>query len=149
MHAAVIRSGEEASTSPAHCRITLEHRTVPGENADTGEWELTAVLSHPTATVPDFRPDRGLGASTAKAPRGHRVRRPRLTGPPHRHPHRHHHRLLLLSPGLVRGILDRGDIEWIIDRCCVKTDKPSGIINDPNVWSDDPRCIVDLLKRTA
>jgi predicted helicase len=26
-------------------------------------------------------------------------------------------------------------------------DKPSAIINDPNDWSDDPRYIVDLLKR--
>ncbi|MEI6623635.1 MAG: type ISP restriction/modification enzyme, partial [Actinomycetes bacterium] len=44
----------------------------------------------------------------------------------------------------------RSAIEWIIDRYQVKTDKPSGIVNDPNDWSTDignPRYIVDLLKR--
>ena len=41
----------------------------------------------------------------------------------------------------------RSAIEWIIDRYQVKTDKHSGIINDPNDWSEDPRYIIDLLKR--
>lgn len=44
----------------------------------------------------------------------------------------------------------RSAIEWIIDRYVVKTDKPSGIVNDPNDWSrevGDPRYIVDLLAR--
>ena len=38
-------------------------------------------------------------------------------------------------------------IDWIIDRYQVKTDKASGIVNDPNDWSDDPRYIVDLVAR--
>jgi predicted helicase len=41
-------------------------------------------------------------------------------------------------------------IEWIMDRYQVKTDKDSGIVNDPNDWCtehEDPRYIVDLLKR--
>jgi predicted helicase len=29
----------------------------------------------------------------------------------------------------------------------MKVDKASGITNDPNDWSDDPRYIIDLLKR--
>ena len=41
----------------------------------------------------------------------------------------------------------RSAIEWIIDRYQVKTDTASGIINDPNDWSGDPRYIIDLLKR--
>jgi len=44
----------------------------------------------------------------------------------------------------------RSAIEWIIDRYQVKTDKPSGIINDPNDWSREvgnPRYILDLLAR--
>jgi predicted helicase len=41
----------------------------------------------------------------------------------------------------------RSAIEWIIDRYQVKADAASGIINDPNDWSDDPRYIIDLLKR--
>jgi len=38
-------------------------------------------------------------------------------------------------------------IEWIMERYQVTTDKASGIKNDPNDWSDDPRYIVDLVKR--
>ncbi|MCF4139889.1 DEAD/DEAH box helicase [Streptomyces sp. Tue 6430] len=41
----------------------------------------------------------------------------------------------------------RSAIEWIIDRYQVKTDPKSGIVNDPNDWSDDPRYVVDLLRR--
>ncbi|WP_307803675.1 type ISP restriction/modification enzyme [Micromonospora echinofusca] len=43
----------------------------------------------------------------------------------------------------------RSAIEWIIDRYQVKTDKDSGIVNDPNDWSDDPRYVADLLKRVV
>lgn len=41
-------------------------------------------------------------------------------------------------------------VEWVMDRYQVKTDKPSGIVNDPNHWCDevgDPRYIIDLVKR--
>jgi len=38
-------------------------------------------------------------------------------------------------------------IEWIMERYAVTVDKDSGIKNDPNEWSTDPRYIVDLLKR--
>ncbi|WP_327249965.1 ArgE/DapE family deacylase [Streptomyces sp. NBC_01320] len=55
VHASVIQGGEEPSTYPAHCRITLERRTVPGESADSVERELTDVLDYLAATVPDFR----------------------------------------------------------------------------------------------
>lgn len=44
----------------------------------------------------------------------------------------------------------RSAVEWVIDRYQVKTDKASGIVNDPNDWSrevGDPRYIVDLLAR--
>ena len=40
----------------------------------------------------------------------------------------------------------RTALEWLIDRYQVKTDKASGIVNDPNDWCDehdDPRYIVD------
>ena len=40
-------------------------------------------------------------------------------------------------------------IEWIMDRYQATTDKRSGIENDPNAWSEDPRYIVDLVKRTV
>jgi len=41
----------------------------------------------------------------------------------------------------------RSAIEWIMDRYQVWTDAASGIVNDPNTWSDDPRYIVDLVAR--
>jgi predicted helicase len=43
----------------------------------------------------------------------------------------------------------RSALEWIIERYQVKTDKPSGIVNDPNDWGNEhgnPRYILDLLK---
>ncbi|HRL50069.1 MAG TPA: damage-inducible protein, partial [Propioniciclava sp.] len=46
----------------------------------------------------------------------------------------------------------RSALEWLIDRYQVKTDKDSGIVNDPNKWGrehGDPRYIVDLIKRVT
>ena len=44
----------------------------------------------------------------------------------------------------------RSALDWLIDRYQVKTDKDSGITNDPNAWGiehGDPRYIVDLIAR--
>jgi predicted helicase len=44
----------------------------------------------------------------------------------------------------------RSGIEWVIERYQVKTDRASGIVNDPNDWSrkiHDPSYILDLLAR--
>ena len=38
-------------------------------------------------------------------------------------------------------------LDWIIDRYQVRTDKKTGIVNDPNAYSDDPRYIVDLVRK--
>ncbi len=46
----------------------------------------------------------------------------------------------------------RSALEWIIDRYQVKTDKASGIVNDPNDWCDehdDPTYIVELVKKVV
>jgi len=46
----------------------------------------------------------------------------------------------------------RSALEWLIDRYQVKTDKDSGIVNDPNDWCREhgnPRYIVDLVKRVT
>ena len=63
---------------------------------------------------------------------------------------------LHVSEGLtLRGIPEeaygyvvngRSAIEWLMDRYQVRTDKASGIVNDPNEYSDDPRYIVNLVK---
>jgi predicted helicase len=44
----------------------------------------------------------------------------------------------------------RSALDWIIERHQIKTDKASGIVNDPNDWSREhhrPRHILDLLTR--
>ena len=46
----------------------------------------------------------------------------------------------------------RSGIEWVMERYQVRTDKASGIVNDPNDWSrevGDPRYILDLLRRVV
>lgn len=40
-------------------------------------------------------------------------------------------------------------VERVMERYQLTTDKASGIKNDPNDWSDDPRYIVDLLRRVV
>ena len=39
----------------------------------------------------------------------------------------------------------RSPIDWMIDRYQVKVDEKSGITNDPNLYSDDPCYIIDLV----
>jgi acetylornithine deacetylase len=55
VHASLIRGGEEISSYPAECTISIERRTVSGENAGTVEAELRDILDGIAATDPDFR----------------------------------------------------------------------------------------------
>ena len=41
----------------------------------------------------------------------------------------------------------RSPLEWMIDRYRVKTDKASGIVNDPNLYSNDSHYIPGLIRR--
>lgn len=46
----------------------------------------------------------------------------------------------------------RSALAWIIDRYQIKTDKPSGVVNDPNLWCDEhdnPTYIVELIKKVT
>ena len=46
----------------------------------------------------------------------------------------------------------RPALEWIIDRYQARTDKDSGIVNDPNKWGEEhgnPRYIVDLIEKVV
>lgn len=46
----------------------------------------------------------------------------------------------------------RSALDWIVERYQVKTDKASGIVNDPNDWADEhdnPRYILDLIARVT
>ena len=40
-------------------------------------------------------------------------------------------------------------LDWVMERYAIRKDKDSGIENDPNDWSDDPRYIIDLVKRVV
>ena len=41
----------------------------------------------------------------------------------------------------------RTPLEWFIDRYWIKTDKKSGIVNDPNGWFDNPRDLIAVFRR--
>ena len=46
----------------------------------------------------------------------------------------------------------RSALDWLLERYQVKSDKASGIVNDPNTWCDkhdDPTYIVDLIKKVT
>lgn len=66
--------------------------------------------------------------------------------------------VLHVTPAVtLRGIPDaahgyvvngRTPLEWAVDRLCIRTDKPSGIVNDANAWfADDPAGLMAHLKR--
>ena len=38
-------------------------------------------------------------------------------------------------------------IEWVMERYAVTTNADSGIVNDPNLWCENPRYILDLVSR--
>ena len=41
----------------------------------------------------------------------------------------------------------RSPVEWVVERYYRRLDKPSGIIDDPNLWSEDPKYIFNLIPR--
>ncbi|SDR36947.1 acetylornithine deacetylase [Rhizobiales bacterium GAS191] len=55
VHASIIKGGEELSSYPAQCRISIERRTIPGETGATVEAELRGLLDSIAQDVPDFR----------------------------------------------------------------------------------------------
>lgn len=61
IHASIIAGGEEASSYPAACRITIERRTIPGETPEFVMSELTEILDRLVGTVPEFNYDLELG----------------------------------------------------------------------------------------
>ena len=44
---------------------------------------------------------------------------------------------------------NRSALDWVVDQYRVKTDKRSGIVHNPNGWSDDERYIVNLVERVV
>lgn len=55
VHASLIRGGEEISSYPAECRISLERRTIPGETRQSIAAELQEIIDGIAVVDPDFR----------------------------------------------------------------------------------------------
>jgi acetylornithine deacetylase len=54
IHASLIEGGDEASTYPSACRITVERRTVPGETIESVTGELQDLVDGTAVRVPGF-----------------------------------------------------------------------------------------------
>ena len=63
VHASTISGGQELSSYPAECKLRVERRLLPGENAQTFERELQKILSELSATDEAFRAKLEMGYS--------------------------------------------------------------------------------------
>jgi acetylornithine deacetylase len=54
VHASLIEGGVELSSYPAHCKVSIERRTLPGETLAHVEAELEALLKRCHADDPEF-----------------------------------------------------------------------------------------------
>ena len=96
-------------------------------------------------TRPDLDPNTLYRVQKMRFPKGQRMKdRPSTI---------HYNDYLTLSgiPDVAWDYMLSGKaaLYWIMDRYEVTTDKDSGIVNDPNEFSDDPRYIIDLFKRVV
>lgn len=57
IHAGLIKGGEEINSYPARCTVSIERRTIAGENSETVQAELLQILEKIAATVPNFKFD--------------------------------------------------------------------------------------------
>lgn len=57
VHAGLIKGGEEQSSYPAKCTISVERRTVPGETDEVITSDMQKILSAIARTIPDFKSD--------------------------------------------------------------------------------------------
>jgi acetylornithine deacetylase len=55
LHASSIEGGDEPSTYPAHCKLTYERRTIPGETADQVQAEVQSILDRLAFVDPSFK----------------------------------------------------------------------------------------------
>jgi acetylornithine deacetylase len=70
IHASLIRGGEELSSYPARCTLSVERRTIPGETPETVEAELRAILEELAFEDRSFSYELkpGLSGSTFETP---------------------------------------------------------------------------------
>lgn len=55
LHASIISGGEEISMYPAHCKLQVERRTIPGESLASVQAEAQNLLDELAAADPDFK----------------------------------------------------------------------------------------------
>ncbi len=55
IHASLIQGGQELSSYPALCRLSIERRTIPGENVESVEREILDLLEAIRADDPAFK----------------------------------------------------------------------------------------------
>ena len=55
LHASTISGGEEISMYPAHCKLLVERRTLPGETAASVAAEAQVIVDEIAAADPDFK----------------------------------------------------------------------------------------------
>ncbi len=55
IHASLIRGGQELSTYPARCLLSIERRTIPGETIAEVEGQIAAILAGASAADPSFQ----------------------------------------------------------------------------------------------
>ncbi|KAJ7725907.1 tryptophan synthase beta subunit-like PLP-dependent enzyme [Mycena metata] len=66
VHASIVKGGEEVSSYPAKCTITLERRTVPGETVQLVEQEVKDILERVKGDVRGF--EYALRVTFARSP---------------------------------------------------------------------------------
>ena len=55
VHASLIQGGQELSSYPASCKVSIERRTIPGETPDMAETELRGMLASIGREDPHFK----------------------------------------------------------------------------------------------
>jgi acetylornithine deacetylase len=55
VHASLITGGQELSTYPARCRLSIERRTIPGETLAEIEGQIASILERAAEADPAFR----------------------------------------------------------------------------------------------
>jgi acetylornithine deacetylase len=55
IHASLIRGGQELSTYPDRCLLSIERRTIPGETIGVVEGQVAAILDRAAAADPAFQ----------------------------------------------------------------------------------------------
>ena len=55
IHASLIQGGQELSTYPAHCLLSIERRTIPGETTAEVEGQIAVILDGAAAADPAFQ----------------------------------------------------------------------------------------------